>query len=391
MKMMDRTAKWLSSRKDGKGGFLRSNEAADAFGRANADITDAYIVYALSEAGFMDIKKEFESASAKAMKSGDSYTLALAACSAYNLKENGKADEALQVLLGKQDKNGSWTGLVHSVTCSTGKSLTVETTSLAVLAILKSTARNPLALTNGIQYLVGARSGAGEFGNTQGTVLALKALTAYAKYSRKAGEDGTVLVYVDGKKVGEKSYKAGEKEAIVIEGIGVYLQGEGKHDLEVKYKGTKNPLPYSVAVNWSTTLPSGSKECAVELTSKLSGKSANVGETIRLTSTLTNKRNEGIPSTMVLIGIPAGFTVQPWQLKELQEKKVFDYYELKGNTIAVYYRCMAPNAIKEIKLDLKAEMPGEYDSPASSAYLYYTNEFKSWSATGHISIKKNAI
>jgi len=391
MKMMDRTTQWLSSRKDGKGGFLRSNEAADAFGRANADITDAYIVYALSEAGFTDIKKEFESAYAKAIKSGDPYELALATCSAYNLQENGKADEALQVLIAKQDKNGSWTGLVHSVTCSTGKSLTVETTSLTVLALLKSTVKNPLALTSGIQYLVGARSGAGEFGNTQGTVLALKALTSYAKYSRKAGEDGTVIVYVDGTKVAEKSYKAGDKEAIIIDGIGAYLQGEGTHHVQVKYKGTKNPLPYSVAVNWNTTLPLSSKECAVDLKTKMSSKSANVGETVRLTSTLTNRRNEGIPSTMVLIGIPAGFSAQPWQLKELQEKKVFDYYEIKGNTIAVYYRCMAPNSVKEINLDLKAEMPGEYDAPASSAYLYYTNEFKSWSAAAHITIRKNAI
>jgi uncharacterized protein YfaS (alpha-2-macroglobulin family) len=391
MKMMDRTAKWLSSRKDGKGGFLRSNEAADAFGRANADITNAYIVYALSEAGFTDISKEFENSYAKAMKSGDPYELALAACSAYNLKEQGKADAALQTLMNKQDKNGSWTGLVHSVTCSTGKSLTVETTSLALLAILKSTGKNPAALTNGIQYLVGARSGAGEFGNTQGTVLALKALTSYAKYSRKTGEDGTVLVFVDGTKVAEKPYKAGEKEAVVIDGLGAYLQGDGKHEVRVKYKGTKNPLPYSVAVNWNTTLPASSKECVVDLKTKLGSKNANVGETVRLTSTLTNTKNEGIPSTMVLIGIPAGFTVQPWQLKELQEKKVFAYYEIKGNTIAVYYRCMAPNAVKEINFDLKAEMPGEYDSPASSAYLYYTNEFKCWSGTGHISIRKNAI
>jgi hypothetical protein len=191
--------------------------------------------------------------------------------------------------------------------------------------------------------------------------------------------------------VAEKSYKAGEKEAVVIDGLGAYLQGEGKHEVKVKYKGTKSPLPYSVAVNWSTTLPASSKDCAVDLKTTLGAKIARVGETVRLTSTLSNRKNEGIPSTMVLIGIPAGFTVQPWQLKELQEKKVFDYYELKGNTIAVYYRCMAPNAVKTINLDLKAEMPGEYDSPASSAYLYYTNEFKSWSGTGHIRIKKNAI
>ena len=44
---------------------------------------------------------------------------------------------------------------------------------------------------------------------------------------------------------------------------------------------------------------------------------------------------------MAIIGIPAGLSAQPRQLKELQEKQVFDYYEIKGNNIAVYYRGMA--------------------------------------------------
>jgi hypothetical protein len=39
---------------------------------------------------------------------------------------------------------------------------------------------------------------------------------------------------------------------------------------------------------------------------------------------------------------------------------------------------MAPDEIKLLNFDLKAEVPGKYLSPASSAYLYYTNEFKVW-------------
>jgi hypothetical protein len=390
-KMLDRTEQWLNSRKDGKGGFLRSNEAADAFGRASEDITNAYIVYSLSEAGFTDMEKEFESSFTKALKSGDPYQLGLVACTAFNLKKDSKATQALEALLAKQADNGSWTGLTHSVTCSTGNSLTVETTSLAIMALLKAESKNPASLTKAVKYLVGSRSGYGEFGNTQGTILALKALTSFAKYGRKTNENGTVAVYVDGKKVEEKSYKAGEKDAITITGLEKYIKGEGKHEISVKYPGVKDPLPYALAISWSTTLPVSSRECAVDLKTSMPVKTANVGETVRLTTTLTNKKREGIPSTMVLIGIPAGFSVQPWQLKELQDKKVFDYYEVSGNNIAVYYRCMAPSAVKEIKLDLKAEMPGTYDAPASSAYLYYTNELKSWSGAERVTIKKNGI
>ena len=390
-RMVERTANWLMERRDGDGGFKRSAEALDNFGRARKEITDAYIVYALSEAGFVDIKKEFNSTYNYAMKSKDPYVLALVACSAFNLKENAKADEALTLLISKQDKNGSWTGAEHSITYSTGQSLSIETSSLAVLAIIKSGTKDASALANGVKYIVASRNGYGEFGNTQGTILALKALTEYAKASKRTNEGGTIAIFVDGKRVADKEYKAGEKNELVIDKIEQYIKGEGDHRLKVKYFGAKTPLPYSVSVSWNTSLPTSNKECAIGFTTRLSAKTAKVGETVRMNATITNKENKGVPSTMAILGIPAGFTVQPWQLKEMQEKKVFDYYEISGNNIAIYYRCLAPNAVKEINLDLKAEMPGDYDAPASSAYLYYTNEYKTWSGSNRISIVKSKL
>ncbi|MFY9309880.1 MAG: MG2 domain-containing protein [Bacteroidia bacterium] len=387
-KMLDRTAEWLLKRKDGKGGFLREKHAYHDFGSISDDVLNAYIVYALAEAGYTDIGKEFETSFKKAIETKDPYLLAMVANAAYRLKESTKADEAMGLLLKKQANDGSFTGSTHSITFSQGNSLTIETTSLSILAMLKS-GKNGGAMNNAVQYLVSSRSGSGVFSSTQGTILALKALTEYAKFSKKTTEDGTIIVYVDGNKVGEKSYKAGEKGAIEISGIEEYIKNEGKHSIKVKYVGVKTPLPYSVAVNWSTTLPNSDKECTIDLSTRMAVKTAKVGETVRLTSVITNKKDAEVPSTMAIIGIPAGFTVQPWQLKELQEKHIVDYYEIKGNNIAVYYRGMAPKAVKEINLDLKAEIPGVYDAPASSAYLYYTNEFKTWSETDRVTIKKS--
>jgi uncharacterized protein YfaS (alpha-2-macroglobulin family) len=90
--------------------------------------------------------------------------------------------------------------------------------------------------------------------------------------------------------------------------------------------------------------------------------------------------------TLALVGIPGGLSAQPWQLKELQEKGVFDFYEIRGRYIAFYYRQMKPTEERVIDLDLKAEIPGTYESPASSAYLYYTNEYKSWSSAGSVEV-----
>lgn len=386
-KMIERTSKWLLSKKDGKGGFAREKHAYHDFGRISDDILNAYIVYALADAGYTDIKKEFETSYKKAMDTKDPYMLAMMANAAYNLKETSKADDAMKALTAKQEKDGSFNGLTHSITYSQGQSLYIETTSIAIMAMLKS-GKHAGEVTKAVQYLVSTRSGSGVFSSTQGTILALKALTEYAKASKKTNEDGTIAIYVDGKKVIEKTYKAGDKNAITAEGIEEFIKGEGKHTIKVKYIGVKTPLPYSVAINWSTSLPKSDAECNIDLKTKLASTSANVGETVRLTATISNKKAEEVPSTMAIIGIPAGFSIQPWQLKELQEKNVFDYYEIKGNNLAVYYRGMPAKAVKEINLDLKAEMPGEYDAPASTAYLYYMNEYKTWTGLNKVTIKK---
>lgn len=387
-KMLERTAKWLMGQKDRKGGFKREQHAYHDFGRISEEVLNGYIVYALAEAGYSDIEKEFENVFQNALSTKDPYLLAMVANSAYSLNKKSKGDEAMKALLEKQNKNGSFTGTSHSITYSQGNSLTIETTALSIMAILKSQSKNAAALTNAVQFLTSSRSGSGVFSSTQGTILALKALTEYAKFSKKTNEDGTIVVYVDGKKAAEKSYKAGDKGAITIEDLEQFVKGEGKHTIKVKYIGVKTPLPYSIAINWNTSLPVSDEACNIDIKTNLATKVANVGETVRLTTVIRNKKSTDVPSTMAIIGIPAGFTAQPWQLKELQEKRVFDYYEIKGNNIAIYYRGMGPKAVKEINLDLKAEMPGEYDAPASSAYLYYTNEYKTWAAAEKITIKK---
>ena len=382
--MIARTAAWLMSRKDGKGGFLRNSRALDSYGSASEEITNAYIVYALSEAGYTDIKKEAETSYDKAVKNKDPYQMALMANAMYNLKDNLKADKLMNSLISRQLKDGSWTGSDHSITRSTGNSLTIETTSLVLLAMLKSSSPNNVALQSAVKFLVNSRTG-GMFGSTQGTILALKALTEYAKFSKKTDESGTIEIYVDDEKVAEKSYEKGQTEAIVIDGLDEYITS-GEHKIQVKYIGAKNPLPYSVQIKWNTVLPNSSEECKIDLKCELSTTKAKVGENVRLSVELSNKTNEGQPMTVAIIGIPAGLTAQPWQLKELQEKEIVDYYETSGNNIILYYRDLAPNEIKKVNLDLKAEIPGTYEAPASSAYLYYTNEHKIWTSLKQIEI-----
>jgi alpha-2-macroglobulin-like protein len=385
--MMDRTAKWLMSRRDGNGGFMRNARALDNFGRGSEEITNAYITYSLSGAGYKDLQKELDNSYEKAVASKDPYMLAMMANAMYTSGDSKRGDKLMEMLYPMQSANGSWTGKTHSITFSTGESLIIETTSLAVMAILKQSSPNQNSLTKAVQFIIGSRSGYGTFGNTQGTVLALKALTEYAKASKKTSSDGVIEFYVGNKKVAEKSYSSGQKGNIEMSGLEEFVK-PGKHKLKVKFKGTKEPLPYSVAMAWNTTLPNSSKDCGVDLKLKLAQNTSNVGETIRLSVTLSNKKSESVPNPIAIIGIPAGFTVQPWQLKEMQDKNVFDYYEVTGNNVVLYYRGMTAMDVKNINFDLKAEVPGEYYAPASASYLYYTNEHKSWAGLEKVIIKK---
>ncbi len=379
--MVDRTHNWLMARRDGKGGFQKSAQALDQFGRADEDITNAYIVYSLVEAGYRDVQAEVDAATAKAAASADPYQLALLANVQLALKQEGRARPLLTALYAKQAADGSWTGAKHSVTSSTGQSLQVETTALALMAALRDERRPGQALTSGVKFLLGARQGAGNFSSTQGTILALKALTQYSAFAQQTTEDGAVSVFVDGKEAGKATYKAGQKTEVTITGLETALAAPGKHQVEVRYaSGVKHPLPYTLAADWRTERAPSDALCAVRLTTALSADGAGkVGESVRLTAVLTNTdAQRGQPMTMALLGLPAGLTPQPWQLKQLQERGVFDFYELKDGRLACYYRDLKPGERVEINLDLKAEVPGAFTAPASVAYLYYTDELKWW-------------
>ena len=139
--MISRTADWLFSRKDGKGGYLRSAEACDNFGRASEEITNLYITYALSEAGYKNIEKEVDYSYEKASVTDDNYEIALAANTLYNMHDNTRGDKLLAKLLAKQKEDGSFDGKLQSIVCSGGQSLTTETSSLSLLAMLA--AANP--------------------------------------------------------------------------------------------------------------------------------------------------------------------------------------------------------------------------------------------------------
>lgn len=382
--MVKRTTEYLMDRKDGRGGFKRSSQALDAFGRAPEEVTNAYILWALTESGERSLKEEFESISKKATKQKDAYSLALVANSAFNMELNTQGEKLLRLLISLQSEEGEFIANEGTITMSGGVAMKVEATALAILAMLKSDNIDEKALTKSVKYLMSTRSN-GSFGSTQSTVLALKALIAYSRYSKKTKTSGTLVVFVNGQKAGVVNYEEGQQGSVKVRGLESFLVA-GNNEIEVKFIGTDEPLPHTLDLNWATSAPQRAKESTVDFSSKLAASSVTLGETIQLKARVTNRAKTGCPMTLMKLGVPAGTLPQPWQLKELQESGAIDFYEVSGNYVICYFRSLGPGAEKVVTLDLKTEVPGEYGLPASSAYLYYTSEFKTWSAPSSLKI-----
>lgn len=85
----------------------------------------------------------------------------------------------MDAIVANQKLEGNVTRSQTSITNSMGESLVVETTSIAAIAWLNNQNTYGKQITLAINWLVAAVKSGGMYGSTQGTILALKAITSY--------------------------------------------------------------------------------------------------------------------------------------------------------------------------------------------------------------------
>lgn len=383
--VIERTQKWLLSRRNGKGGF-KQHRGKYGFSGASTIVNNAYITYALSETGYTDIPSEYQHAYQEAIDSKDMYRMGVMANAAINLKQMDDYQKLVDIFLDQYTNTGlKGMAIDHSIVRSYGKSLQCETLSFWTLALLKSENIGIKVIEKCINEILSMRS-YGRFGSTQATTMALKALTEYAKLVKSSKDDGKIEIQINKQLIKTIPYYGDAKGKIVVNDFASSFNSNGEQSLRILIDGTKEAIPYSMDMSWFTKRPSSDERCKVALQTSLGSKDMKVNETVRLNVKLRNKTAAGLPMTVAVVGIPAGLSLQPWQLKELQEKEIFDFYEIIDNKLVIYYREMAPKGQLEVNLDLKAEVSGKFTAAASSAYLYYTEEFKDWEKGEQITI-----
>ena len=416
--MLRRTEQYLLDQRDGKGGFKRNPKGLDRFGRAPDPITNAYIVWALTERGVKDdLDTELAALRDQAKLSKDPYFLALAGLSHLNRKKEAEGIALLRKVCEFQKGSGVVSGAATSITGSQGRDLDVETTSLATLGWMK--AQRPWLipefnpnLQNALKWLGQQRQGAGGYGGTQATILALKAMLAHAEKSPRLAQAGEATIRLrdqppiqPGVQVSKPGFlqnaafmdiklpdadrhviARGTQEIITVSLHDLAGVAPGKNAVLLNVTGG-NSLPYTLSWSYRTLKPANDPKAPVKLATKLSKAQANEGETVKLSAIVENISGKGQGMTVAILGLPGGLALpeDAEQLKALARLQSdgtksgkISAWEVRGRDLVLYWRDLAPDAKIEVELDLICRLPGVYRGPASRAYLYYDAERKFW-------------
>ncbi len=388
--MLRRTQKYLLDQRDGMGGFKRNPRSLDSFGRAPDHITNAYIVWALTESGLEeDLSKELDTLYEKAKDSTDPYFVALVGISHVNQNKAKLGVELLKNLDKYQKNDGRLEGAQTSITGSGGRDLIIETTALATLGWLKANRPDEFNanVNKAIKWLSAQRGGYGGFGSTQSTILALKALIAHTRANKKPIEPGMLSVYVGegGAPVAGKNFAANVQEPITIS-VPEQMLERGPNTIRLQITG-KNEFPYTISWSYQTLKPANAEKCPVQITAGLNKVDIKEGATVGLKATIENKTGKGQGMTVAIIGLPGGLALPAdfAQLKAMTALRdegtkpgLISAWELRGRELVLYWRDLAPDAKIEVNLDLIARLPGIYRGPAPRAYLYYNSDDKFW-------------
>jgi alpha-2-macroglobulin-like protein len=372
--MITRSRDWLLRQRDGQGGFSRKRRALHTWVE-DRDASNGYILWALLESGYKTLDKELAAFKRAAAASQNSYVLALGANVLSLAGERAAARALMERLAAKQGKAGPVEGATTSIVGSGGEALAIETTALAVLAWLREPAFAGSA-ERSMKFLAESCQD-GRYGSTQSTVLALRAIVAYDRAHARPKAPGSLRVLVDGRPVGAAvSFDRNTQGTIKLPDLAAHL-GPGKHEVGVKMEGGA-PMPYSLSVAYNALTPSSASACQVGLQVALTRSTIAEGELVEANATIVNRSREAVPSPVAIVGLPGGLEPRHDQLKELVKKQVIDAYEVIGRDVVLYWRALAGGKKLEVPLSLVAAVPGRYTGPASRAYLYYTDEHRTW-------------
>jgi uncharacterized protein YfaS (alpha-2-macroglobulin family) len=386
--LISRTQRWLAAQQQGDGGWKSDasfiNEGAT--NRYNSDVLriTAYIAWSLEDSGYQGpaVEKAKQFIESHIAKKTDSYTLAVLANFAADYgRDREFTVEMMQLLLEArtEKEEQAWWNAEETGVYATGASASVETTGLAVQALLKwggasGTARKAVA------YVASKKDASGAWGTTQATVMALRALLLASEKS-SADVRGTVEVLLNGNTV-EKLTLAPDNNDLLHQFVFKRIDSKGPNTMEIKFEG-KGALAYQVAGSYF--LPWDKKPENEPLSIDVTYDRTHLAQDDIATAIATVKNNLPKTANMVMVdlGIPPGFDLLAEDLQDYQGKTAgqksgrLEKFSLTATQAILYFDAFAPGDTITLRFRLRAKYPIRARTFQSKVYEYYDPEVSS--------------
>jgi uncharacterized protein YfaS (alpha-2-macroglobulin family) len=379
-KVIARTQRWLVRRQSGDGSWSPdARSLRDGLWRSGFNgrlMVTAYIAWSLAESGYTGpaLGKAFGFLTSNKESIKDAYTLSLVTAALARAKKPAAADMAdrLARLAQRKGKLVHFNPTYATAYYGRGRAGAVETTALAAYA-LGQLGRSPKLQSGAASYLAENRDHRGTWHSTQGTILALRALLQGGAGDR----DQSVSLRINGQDGGSYKLEAGSDRPVLVE-LGTRAR-QGVNVIELKAEARTT---FQVVATY--TLPWREKDAEEDrpLSLKVSYDRTRVklGGIVPVEVQLTYRRPE--PSGMVLLslGLPAGLTPLPEDLKGLTVAGTVARHERERDRLNLYIDRLQNGATLRFKLRLKAVNKVRTQGVGSLAYLYYSPEVRATAA-----------
>jgi len=403
-KLISRTQQWLVGQQQADGSWKPDTSFINegATNRYNSDVLriTAYIAWSLENTGYQGTAVEQAKRFIESRMSGrmDAYTLAVVADFAADFgsvdHENDRdfTRQAMRLLLDARTEKGeqTWWSADETGFYATGPSASVETTGLAVQALLKWGEASGIA-RKALAYIAAKKDAAGTWSTTQATIMALRDLLL-ATEKGAADTQGVLRVVLNGKPV-ERLTLTPENNDLLHQFVFKGVDGQTASTVEIRFEG-KGGLAYQVVGSYF--LPWDQKPMGEPLAIDVAYDRTRLAQDDIATASATVRNNLDKTANMVIVdlGIPPGFDLLSEDLQDYQDKTTglksghLSKFSLTATQAILYFDSFAPGDTVTVKFRLRAKYPIRARTFKSRVYEYYNPEVSSEARPVQLEVRK---
>lgn len=386
-RLIERTQSWLASQQQPDGSFKPDasfiNEGATNRYQTDLVRITAYVGWALAATGYkgeaVGRAKQFVASHTTGKE--DAYTLAVIAnFAADSGTDKNWTDAAVSALASKASegpKTAFWKQEGETPTSAREESADLETTALAVQALLKSGQRGGLA-KKGLDYLTEKKDAVGNWQTTQATILSLKAFLLSFTKGTNADTEGTINVSADGRPAASVQITNENNDLLHLVDLKPYTHA-GAHKINFSFSG-RGSMQYQIVgryyVPWARVADKGRRE---PLSINLTYDRTRLAQDETVTARVRVQNNTAARAKMVMVdlGIPPGFEASGEDFAELVDMtrgnaggKV-EKYTITARQIILYLDGLNPRQAAEFTFRLRAKFPVRAQTFPARVYEYY--------------------